>query len=118
MSNIEASKATVQSFWTAIATRDVEGFLATFAPGAVAHDPINKPSLKTPADRRAYIEGVFAAFSDIETQIDFSTICGGHTATKWTLTAKTAAGDPVRIEGVDVARHDENGLIAELWGYF
>ena len=118
MTDIEKNQATIRRFWKAIASRDVDAYLATFAPGAVARDPVSQPALETVDQRRAYLEGVLAGLAEIETRIDFLTTCGDHSATKWTVLAKAADGSDVRIEGIDTARHDVEGLIAELWGYF
>jgi ketosteroid isomerase-like protein len=118
MTDTEKNLATIHRFWAAIAAGDVDGYLATFAPGAVARDPVNRPPLETDEQRRGYLEGVLSALSEIKASTDFVTTCGDHTASKWTLTAKAADGSDVRLEGIDVARHDADGKIAELWGFF
>ncbi|QTH20718.1 nuclear transport factor 2 family protein [Rhizorhabdus wittichii] len=118
MTDPEKNLVTVRRFWDAIGSGDVDAYLATFAPGAVARDPVNRPPLETDEQRRAYLEGVLGAFSDIRVATDFVTSCGDHTASKWTLTAKGGDGSDVRLEGIDVARHAEDGRIAELWGFF
>ena len=112
------NEATVKAFWTAMGKRDIEGYLAVFAEGAVAYDPVNKPPARTQAERRAFMQGVFDGFARIDASIDFMTHCGDHTATKWTVLGVTPGGDKVTIEGVDVVRHDDSGKIVELWGYF
>ena len=114
----EQNLATVRRFWKSIGDGDVEAYLATFAEGAVAHDPVNGPALRTRDERRAFIEGLLASFSRIDAKIDFITPCGDYTAAKWTVEATTSAGEPARIEGIDVYRHSPHGLIDEMWGYF
>ena len=119
MTNIEKNKAIIHRFWDAIGARDVDAYLATFAPGAVARDPVSQPPLETEAQRRAYLEGILGGLEDIRVSIDFLTSCGDHTASKWTVKAKPAAdGSDVVLEGIDTARHDADGLIVELYGYF
>ena len=117
MTDFEANKATIHRFWAAVGNRDVEGYLSTFAPGAIARDPVNQPPLETTEQRRAYLEGVFAAVSDIAVSIDFLTTCGDHSPAQWSLNGKGADGSAIAMEGIDVARHDADGRIAELWGY-
>lgn len=114
----EQNLATVRRFWNSINARDVDAYLATFAEGAVAFDPVNGPPLRTSEERRAFMEGLLANFPGIEAKIDFATPCGDHVAAKWTVNATTGAGDEVRIEGIDVYRHAADGRIAEMWGYF
>lgn len=113
----DRNKATVQRFWSAVNEGDVEAILATFAEGAIARDPVDKPPLETNEQRRAHFGGVLASFSNLSAIPEFTTICGDHSATKWAIKGTTQDGTTVAIEGIDVARHDENGLIVELWGY-
>ena len=114
----EQNIAVVRGFWEAIGNRDVEAYLATFADGAVAHDPVNGPPLATTDERRAFMQGLLSNFSTINPAIDYMTPCGDHTAVKWTVKATTQSGDSVKIEGIDVYRHADDGLISEMWGYF
>jgi steroid delta-isomerase len=114
----EQNLATVRSFWNSINNRDVEGYLGTFTEDGIAYDPVNGPPLRTSAERRAFMEGLLASFSTLQANIDFATPCGDHSAAKWTVDATTTAGDPVRIEGIDVYRHAPDGRIEEMWGYF
>jgi hypothetical protein len=108
----------VRRFWECIGNRDVEGYLATFAEGAIAYDPVNGPPLSSTDDRRAFIEGMLGNFPKIEARIDFLTPCGDHVAAKWTVDAVTNSGDAARIEGIDTYRHAADGRISEMWGYF
>ena len=114
----ERNLATVRRFWESINARDVDAYLATFADGAVAYDPVSGPPLRTSEERRAFLEGLLASFSQLAASIEFATPCGDQTAAKWTVNATSAAGDAVRIEGIDVYRHAGDGRIAEMWGYF
>ena len=119
MSNKEKNIATIRKFWDCVSARDIDAYMTVFTKDAVAHDPINKPTLKTAEERKSYMQGVFDAFATIKVTIDYITPCGdNYTANKWTVVGTPAGGDPVTIEGIDVARHDEKGLIAEIWGYF
>ncbi|HKR17547.1 nuclear transport factor 2 family protein [Rhizorhapis sp.] len=111
------NKATIERFWSAVNEGDVDAILATFAEGAIARDPVDKPPLETSEQRRAHFAGVLASFKNLSAVPEFTTVCGDHSATKWTLTGSTQNGTEVAIEGIDVARHDSNGLIVELWGY-
>ena len=114
----EQNVATVRRFWDSINARDVDAYLATFAEGAVANDPVNGPPLRSSEERRAFMEGLLGNFPELQAALDFVTPCGDHTAAKWTVDARTGEGDAVRIEGIDVYRHASDGRIAEMWGYF
>ena len=111
------NRATVQRFWDAVNSGDVETILATFAEGAVARDPIDKPPLETEEQRREHFAGVLASFKTLLAVPQFVTICGDHSATKWSIEGTGQDGTVVALEGIDVARHDGDGLIVELWGF-
>ena len=111
------NRATIQRFWDAVNNGDLDAILATFAEGAVARDPIDKPPLETNEQRRAHFGGVLASFSSLSAVAEFTTICADHSATKWAIKGTGQDGTVVTIEGIDVARHDDDGLIVELWGY-
>ena len=110
--------ATVRRFWDSINSKDVDGYLATFADDAIAFDPADQPPLTTREARKQFMEGLLAGFSDINAQLDFVTPCGDNTAAKWTVTGQATSGEPVRIEGIDVYRHADDGRISEMRGYF
>lgn len=118
MTDREKNSATVSAFWDAVARRDIDAYLSLFTEGAVAHDPVNKPALATPEARRAHMQGIFDMLPTLLATVDFSTHCGDRTATKWTVTGKTAEGQSVTLEGVDIIHHAADGRIAEMWGYF
>ena len=114
----DSNVATVRRFWDSINSRDVEGYLATFADDGVAFDPADKPPMKTSDERRQFMTGLLGSFSEIDARLDFVTPCGDSTAAKWTVTGRSTSGDPVRIEGIDVYDHAPDGRIREMRGYF
>jgi len=109
--------ATVKRYWDAINAGDADGYLATFSSGGVAHDPANKPPLRTDAQRRTFIEALFDKFPTRRFTIDFMTPCGDATAAKWSLAAIASDGSLVVTQGIDVYRHADDGRIRELWAY-
>ncbi len=108
----------VRRFWTSIAKRDVDGYLSTFADGGIAYDPADQPPLRTNDERRRFMEGLLAGFSEIQTSIEFITECGNSTAAKWTVTGRSSSGEAVRMEGIDTYDHAPDGRIKEMRGYF
>ena len=46
------------------------------------------------------------------------TVCGDHSASKWTVVGTMAEDQDVVITGIDVIRHAADGRIEEMWGYF
>tara|TARA_R110000824_G_scaffold119116_2_gene273037 strand:+ start:502 stop:861 length:360 start_codon:yes stop_codon:yes gene_type:complete len=117
MTNPNAMKKQIDEFWASISAKDIERYLACFAPSATAHDPVINPPLVTSAERRKYMEGLFESLDIIAASIDFITVCGTSTAAKWTVKA-TSAGNDVLLEGIDTYRHGDDGRIEEMWGYF
>jgi steroid delta-isomerase len=107
----------VARYWAAINARDVEGYLATFADDAIAHDPVGGKPLHTTDERRAFIEKLFAKFARLRFATDFVTAAGDSTAVKWTLAACTAEAVLVQMEGIDIFRHAADGRIERLWAY-
>ncbi|WP_265570685.1 nuclear transport factor 2 family protein [Sphingomicrobium nitratireducens] len=115
MTNVQ----TVQAFWRAIAARDVDAYLDTFAADAVAHDPANGPALDSREARREFMENLLAGFDEIETTIDFVTPCGDRlTAAKWTVRGTSQEGQPIHLEGIDTYEHDRDGKLVAMKGYF
>lgn len=115
----EQNLETVQKFWRSINSRDVEGYLSTFAEGGVAYDPVSSPALETVQARREFMQGLLDSFSEISAEINFMTACGpDQSAAKWTVVGKSQDGDPIRLEGIDTYLHSEDGLILEMRGYF
>ena len=114
----EKNKAVIAKFWESVQARDIEAYLALFTAQAIAHDPVNKPPLRSSDARRAYMQGVFDSFTTIKASVDYITTCGNRTANKWTVLGTTADGTEVTIDGIDIAKHDDSGLIDEIWGYF
>ena len=110
--------ATVRRFWDSINDRDVEGYLSTFAEDGIAHDPADKPPLRSSEERRSFMEGLLGGFSRLHADLDFVTPCGDSSAVKWTVKATTTSGDDVQLEGIDIYRHAPDGRIREMWGYF
>ena len=114
----EVNIATVRRFWDSIASKDVDGYLATFTEDAIAYDPADRPPLRTSDERRQFMEGLLSTFSEIEPSLDFVTPCGTSTAAKWTVRGRTTSGDPVHLEGIDVYDHAPDGRLREMRGYF
>ena len=114
----EANLATVRRFWDSINNKDVDSYLATFADGAVAYDPVDQPPLKTAEERRDFMQGLLGGFSEIDAHLDFVTPCGNSTAAKWTVKGRTTSGEPVHLEGIDVYDHAPDGRLSEMRGYF
>jgi len=118
LSDAQRNRAVVERFWHSVAARDIDAYLALFTEQAVAHDPVNKPSLTTPEARRASMQAIFDGFARISAETDYVTVCGDHSASKWTVVGTTAEGQDVVITGIDVIRHAADGRIEEMWGYF
>jgi|GEM_PF-4495894 len=109
--------ATVKRYWDAINAGDAEAYLRTFSDDGVAHDPANKPPLRTAAQRRTFIEGLFDKFPTRRFTIDFVTACGDATAAKWSLAAIGSDGSLVVTQGIDIYHHRHDGLITAMWAY-
>lgn len=114
----EQNIAMVRRFWSSIGSKDVEGYLSTFAENGVAFDPADQPPLRTTDERRRFMEELLAGFSEIQTAVDFVTECGDSTAAKWTVTGRSASGETLRIDGIDTYQHAPDGRINEMRGYF
>lgn len=114
----EKNIATVHRFWASINNQDVESYLSTFADGAVAYDPANKPPLRSDEERRSFMEGLLGGFAEIDARIDFITPCGDSTAAKWTVQGHTPSGEAIHLEGIDIYEHDADGRLKEMRGYF
>ncbi len=118
MINKEVNIGVITKFWESVESKDIDAYLSLFTERAIAHDPVNKPSLRSAEARRNNMQGVFDSFETIKVTVDYITTCGNRTANKWTVIGTTADGSEVTIEGIDIAKHDDNGLIDEMWGYF
>ncbi|MFC3053233.1 nuclear transport factor 2 family protein [Kordiimonas pumila] len=118
MANVEKNLSIAKAFWDSIRTRNIDAYSRLFTKEAIAHDPANKPSLETDKQRRVYISALLSNFEKLTIDINFMTPCGDYTASKWTANGITGEGQQVVIEGIDIIKHADNGLIEEMWGYF
>lgn len=116
--SLENIRENVERFWRAAHDRDVDAILTCFAAGAIAHDPVGSPPLETPEQLRAHFSGALSPFKTLAVSADMIKVCGDHSATRWSIKGTTAEGSPLELEGIDVTRHDEDGKIVSLMGFF
>lgn len=112
--NIEA----VHEYWRRISAKDVDGFAAMFAEGAIAHDPPNAPPADSDEKRREFIKGILGMFEQVDGRCEFVKANGDMTAHKFRIEGKAADGSVKVIEGIDFIRHAEDGRFKELIAFW
>ena len=114
----DRNTAAVHEYWRRISGKDVDGFAAMFTEDAVAHDPPNAPPADTDDKRRAFINGIFGMFTEIDGRCEFIKANGDRTAHKFRIEGRTPAGEIQVIEGIDFIRHAEDGKFKELIAFW
>ncbi|HXH23178.1 MAG TPA: ester cyclase [Dehalococcoidia bacterium] len=115
----------------ALNRHDAAGYAATYAAGAVVHDPQYGEPLKGRDKVRADIQDFFRAFPDLKGSLRSLLVNEDTYAAEFEMTGThlgpiptpdgveiPASNKPVRFGGVSIGRVDRNGEIAEERRYY
>ncbi len=111
--------AVVAGFVAAFNAGDVDGLLNCLAPDAVLEHGFPQPAgarSEGLAAARAFWEQLFAQAGALHLEPEDVLACGDRCVLRYACTWRGPAGEPRRVQGVDVF-HLRNGLIAEKLAY-
>jgi hydroxyacylglutathione hydrolase len=111
-------RAVATEYFDAFARRDADGMAALWAPDGVEH-VAGQVDAVGPEGVRAYFTGLFAAFPDLATTVQSTTVQDDRAAVHWTATGTMAGplwgveptGARVELEGIDVLRVEDGRIV-------
>lgn len=115
---MSTTQATVESYYAALRSGDVESWLALFAPGAQVHNPADSPPLSGPTALRDLWEELTCPFRRLGVTEDLVVVTGTQAAVKWSLSGEGWTGRHAEAEGIDIVDTDGAGRIVELRSYW
>jgi len=118
MPSADIIRQTIDTYFGAISRLDPDAWAATFAEDGVSLDPYGSPPMRGRAVLREFLQGLCAAFDQVEMTPDEVFVSGDGAAVKWSLTGVGKAGQAVRFDGIDTFDIGEDGLIREARGYW
>ena len=112
-------RKTLETYFSAIATRDPERIASVFALDCEIEDPVGSP-VRHGRDGvvQLFSSGVAVLASTVKITILAALPCGNCIAAHWTMIACGKAGREVEAEGIDVLRVDSHGHIVRAEGYW
>ncbi len=109
---------TVAAYYAATRAMDVEAWLATFASGAVAYNPVGA----APIEGHQGLRELWASLSDPLDRMGLSEervfVGGDRAAASWTGHGVGWTGRLVVFEGIDVFEMDHHAKVVTLWSYW
>lgn len=109
---------TINDYFAAICRKDVDAWVACFAPEGVARDPAHGPPRQGQAAHRAFFEGVAGLFAELDFRPGEPQVCGDRAAVSFTARCLTQGGTQVSVQGIDLFQFDGAGRILSLEGYW
>lgn len=115
MPNLEQ---TIAAYFASTRAMDADGFVHSFAPDAISHDPVGAPPLHGHEAIRGFITHVFSGFESAGLTEDDVFVCGNSAAVKWTGRGRTKTGHDIIFEGIDVFEGNSEGKIQLLRAFW
>jgi len=115
----EVLRATLESYFAAIAARDPKRIASVFAEDCEIEDPVGNP-IRHGRDGVVglFASGVAALASHVKITVLAALPSGNSIATHWTMVARGKAGREIEAEGIDVLQVDSQGQIVRAEGYW
>src|SRR5690606_41232779 len=106
---MSTTQATVESYYAALRSGDVESWLALFAPGAQVHNPADSPPLSGPTALRDLWEELTCPFRRLGVTADLAVVTGTRAAVKGSVSGEGWTGRHAEAGGIDTVRTDGAG---------
>jgi steroid Delta-isomerase len=97
---------------------DADGFVNSFSPDGVSHDPVGTPPLHGHEQIGQFITGIMSGFETVGLTEDHVFVNGNSAAVKWTGRGRTRTGRDITFEGIDVLEFNDIGKITLLRAYW
>jgi steroid Delta-isomerase len=109
---------TVETYFAAIRSMNVDQWVRTFDEDAVSEDPVGAPPLQGHDELRQFFLGLTDKFHRVGLTEDTIFVAGDGAAVKWTGYGVGKNGREVTFEGIDVFQMNEQGKIVRLRAYW
>lgn len=107
-----------RAYFAAVGTADVEGLKRLFADDARLADPVGAPVLEGHAGVERFHKMTSRAWASLAMTPTSVVARGDRAAAAWTARGRSASGNDIAFEGINVFRVDAEGRIAELEGFW
>lgn len=109
---------TVATYFAALRARNADAWVATFAEGAILHDPVGQPPFKGHAAIRRFAEQVFGLCTSFGLTEETIFLAGKEAAVKWNGHAVGKNGREIAFAGIEVIAMNEAGAIQTARAYW
>lgn len=114
----EMIRTAVSNYLAAICAKDVDAWLATYAPDGVSHDPVGTPPLVGKEALRQFFNSIADLFETLSMGTDQVFIGGNCAAFKFTGQGRGKNGRDVTFEGIDIFEVNDEGQIQKVMAYW
>ncbi len=114
----EGKQATVEAYFAAISSQDVEALTAVFSPDGVMEDPVGTRPIQGRDGFQRFLDGITSTFNEMILTPAESFHAGGEVAVRWTAQGRSKEGVEVHYGGIDVFSFDEEGRVTRMRGYW
>src|SRR5690606_32253828 len=111
---MSTTQATVESYYAALRSGDVESWLALFAPGAQVRKPAGGPPQSGPTALRALRAELTWPVRGLGVTAGLVVVAGARAAVRWSDSGEGWTGRHAEAEGIDIVDTDGAGRIVEL----
>ncbi len=111
-------RQTVGAYFDALNAHDPEAWAQTFAPDAVASDPVGTPPTQGREAIKNNLVGLLGMVSELTFQQESVFICANMAAVKWTARGVGKNGNAFTFEGIDTFELDDMNRIKNIAAYW
>lgn len=109
---------TINDYFAAIRSGDVDAWVGTFTETAISHDPMGTPPHRGHAGLRQFFQNLHSAFRKVELYEEDPFIAGSGAAVKWRGEGIGTDGTQVSFEGIDIFEMNDEGKITSHRAYW
>src|SRR5690606_41815967 len=106
---MSTTQATVESYYAALRSGDVESWLALYAPGAQVHNPADSPPLSGPTALRDRWEELTCPFRRLGVTEDLAVVTGPRAPVRCSVSGEGWTGRHAEAEGLAIVDTDRAG---------
>lgn len=115
---MNAVAQSVETYYRALSSGDIEAVLAMFAETGVMRDPVGSPAADTDMARRQRYAGIGAMFDEFAITPESIVPGGDEAAARWSARGRTKTGRDVTFSGISTFVFDGDGQIAVMSAYW
>lgn len=116
--DIKAIQKVLGDYYAATRSLDVNQWLDTFAPDAIACEPVGSTPLENREARYEFFLGISDYFETVGLTEEFVKVIDNEAAVKWRGQGVGKTGKTVTFEGIDVFEFNNNAQITSVRAYW